>query len=172
MNPLDDRVTIPLPLQLPAIMRASAHGRSTVVSESSTRLDSTPSLSAFFDALFALLNNKAIPYCVLKRSETAPDDGIEILELAVDRAHRKELPTLFLDLPRDRYRPVQCIGTDLGAEQFYFAAFSGFRPHLLRVDVLYPLSNVLLSPIQNEIFVRRQWQIREQHDFDASDHGR
>ena len=158
MNPLDDRVTIPLPLQLPAIMRASAHGRSTVVSESSTRLDSTPSLSAFFDALFALLNNKAIPYCVLKRCETAPDDGIEILELAVDRAHRKELPTLFLDLPRDRYRPVQCIGTDLGAEQFHFAVFSGFRPHLLRVDVLYPSSNVLLSEIQNEIFVRRQWQ--------------
>jgi O-antigen/teichoic acid export membrane protein/thymidylate kinase len=145
------------PLQIPSSIQPSAGEDSTCVAESTAELRAEPNEASFFGALFTLLNENAIQYCVLKPWEAISAGGSEALELAVHPAHREELPRLFSSLPRDCYRPVQCIGLDADADRFHFALVDNSLPRFLRVDVLYPQRNALLAAFQGEIFVRRHW---------------
>jgi O-antigen/teichoic acid export membrane protein/thymidylate kinase len=156
VNTFDNHTNISFPLQLPINMQPCVCEGSTVFSESTDELQAA-SVSDFLGALFALLNDNAIQYCVLKRGGRLSGVGADTLELAVHPEHRKELPKLFNNLPKDRYQPVQCIGVDVGVEHFQFA-LHGSRPQFLRVEVLYVRRNVLLSAVQNDIFLRRQRQ--------------
>ena len=150
-----DHMNIASALKLPMNTQPRC-GDSPVISES-PEVQVAQSVSAFLGTLFTLLNDHAIQYCVLNRPETTSRIGTDPVELAVHYAHRKELPKLFYNLPRDLCQPVQCISVDVGADHFHFALFDGLQTQLLRVEVLYPGKNVLLSAVQKEIFVRRQW---------------
>ena len=129
-----------------------------LTSECSADLQAVADVSDFLRTLFAVLNESAIQYCVLKRRETISAVGMEALELAVHGAHRRELPRIFCNLPKERYQPVQCFGGDAGTDHFHFALSHGAQPQFVRVNVLYPRKTVLLCAVQNEILVRRQWQ--------------
>ena len=102
--------------------------------------------------LFAVLDESAIQYCVLKRRETISAVGMEALELAVHGAHRRELPRIFCNLPKERYQPVQCFGGDAGTDHFHFALSHGEAP-ICRVNVLYPRKTVLLCAVPTEILL-------------------
>lgn len=145
------------PLQVLANIQPSAGEKSTGVAESSVGLPVESNAATFLRVLFALLNENAILYCALKPREGMLADCTETLELAVHPSHRKELAQLFTRLPRERYRPVQCLGLDNDADRFYFALLDGSLWNFFRVDVLYPRGNALLAAVQDEIFVRRQW---------------
>ncbi len=151
-------MNISFPLQLPTNVQPDAREGLTVAPPCSADLQTVADVSDFLSTLFALLDESAIQYCVLKRREAISAVGMEALELAVDRAHRRKLPRIFCNLPKERYQPVQCIGGDAGTDHFHFALSHGSQPQFVRVSVLYPQSGSLLSAVQNEIFVRRQWQ--------------
>jgi O-antigen/teichoic acid export membrane protein/thymidylate kinase len=142
---------------------------STVAPEIPAATQAEPVVTAFLGALFTLLNERAIQYCVLKPRElTCAPTGV--LELAVHPAHREEIAKLFDGLPKDRYRPVQCIRVDVGAEQFHFALLEGSQLHFFCVDVLYVHRNALLRAFQDEILLRRQcqghcWIAAPAHEF-------
>jgi O-antigen/teichoic acid export membrane protein/thymidylate kinase len=158
VNTFNDRTNISFPLQLPSSMQSSACVGSTVVPKHVAELQPPPSTSSLIGSIVALLDENAVQYCVLKRLEVMSDVAVGALELAVNCADRKRLPELLSHLPRDRYQPVQCIGVDPGVDHFHFALFDGSLPQFLRVVVLYLRRNVLLSAVQNEIFVRRRRQ--------------
>jgi thymidylate kinase len=151
-------MNISFPLQFPTNVQSDARKHLTVASECSADLQAVADVSDFLRALFGVLHDSAIQYCVLKRREVVSGVSMEVLELAVHRAHRRKLPRIFCNLPKERYLPVQCIGGDAGTDQFHFALSHGPQPQFLRVNVLYPQRGFLLSAVQNEIFVRRQWQ--------------
>jgi O-antigen/teichoic acid export membrane protein/thymidylate kinase len=131
---------------------------SAVPLESAADLRAASKVSNFLDAFFSLLNGSAIQYCVLRDQVPVGATGRETLELAVRPEHRRELATLFYGLPRERFRPVQCISVTLGTDQFHFALLDDSRPLLIRVDVQYPGMCALLSAVEDELFARSQWQ--------------
>lgn len=144
--------------ELPADPQPCACEDSTAVSASSDGPQTAPDVSSFLGALFTVLNENAIQYCVMKPLGASGVDGTETLELVLDPAHRKELLKLCCDLPRKHCWPVQCIGVDSGTDQVCFALLDGPRPQLVRVEVFYLGRNALLFAVQDEIFLRRQWQ--------------
>jgi len=129
-----------------------------VAFESAADLQAASKVSNFLDALFSLLSESAIQYCVLRAPAPVAADGSETLELAVHPEHRWELATLFYGLPRERFRPVQCISAAHGTDRFHFALLGGSRPLLVRVDIQYPGMCILLSAVEDELFARSQWQ--------------
>ncbi len=140
-------------------MKQIACHDSAVASESAVDLQAASRVPDFFDALFSLLNDGAVQYCVLSPSAQVAADGSEVLELAVHPRHRRELARLFYGLPRERFRPVQCISAaTLGTDQFHFALLGGPQPLLVRVDIQYPGKCALLSAVEDEFFARKQWQ--------------
>lgn len=151
-------ISFPLQLPTPTNVQPDAREGLTVASECSADPRAVTDVSDFLRTLFELLNESAIQYCVLERREAISAVRMEALELAVHRAHRRELPRIFCNLPKERYQPVQCIGGDAGTDHFHFALSHGPQPQFVRVNVLYPQRTFLLSAVQNEIFVRRQWQ--------------
>src|SRR4029077_14253998 len=98
---------------------------SAVAFDSAADLRDASKASNFLDALFSLLNESEIQYCVLRNEAPVDAPGRETLELAVHPAHRRELATLFYDLPRERFRPVQCISVTPATDEFHFALLGG-----------------------------------------------
>jgi O-antigen/teichoic acid export membrane protein/thymidylate kinase len=142
----------------PTTMKPIACDDSAVAFGNAADLKAAPKVSNFLDALFNLLNESAIQYCVLRAPAAVAAAGSEILELAVHPEHRRELAALFYGLPRERFRPVQRLNVAHGTDQFHFALLDGSRPLLVRVDVQYPRICALLSAVEDELFGRSQWQ--------------
>jgi len=139
-------------------MKHIASDDAAVAFESAADLRAAPKISNFLDALFSLLNESAIQYCVLRAAASVAADGSETLELAAHLEHRRELATLFYGLPREHFRPVQCIGAAYGTDRFHFALLDGPRPLLVRVDIRYAGMCALLSAVEDALFARSQWQ--------------
>src|SRR6266403_45704 len=142
----------------PTTMKPIACDDSAVAFGNAADLKAAPKVCNFLDALFNLLNESAIRYCVLRAPAPVAAAGSEILELAVHPEHRRELATLFYGLARERFRPVQRLNVAHGTDQFHFALLDGSRPLLVRVDVHYPGRCVLLSAVEDDFLVRSQWK--------------
>jgi O-antigen/teichoic acid export membrane protein len=129
----------------------------TVLSEIATKLGAKP-VAGFLASFFTLLNENEIRYCVLKSEEAVAACDASTLEVAVDPRHRNELPRLFHGLPKERYRPVQCIRLDVDTDHFHFALLDSSPLKFFRVEVLCPARNSLSFRVDEELFFRRQWQ--------------
>lgn len=114
----------------------------------------------FFRALFSLLNEGEVNYCVLNPEMLSSADPTEGLVLAVHPGHRRELAELLSGLPKQHFVPVQRINLEAGAERFCFVLFDGPRPRVTRVDVLYQQKNALLAKVGEQLLARREWKDR------------
>lgn len=106
-------------------------------------------------ALFAILDDHAVPYCALN----LPDgDSLptRFIELAIGADKQKKLPAIFQLLRRKGFPPVMYVPASVGRDQFHFAHSPGSRPEIRRVDIIYPQKSPLLFSLREELFARRQ----------------
>lgn len=115
-------------------------------------------LSRFRHALFALLEKNSISYCVLNVLPEKSDGATEILELAVHREHRQRIACLFLDLPRESYKPVQRISAGTGFDHYHFALLDGAQIRFAHVLMVCPQPDASLFALEGSMFDRRRWQ--------------
>ena len=128
----------------------------TAVPDSAAQFESEA--PEFFRALFSLLNEGRLRYCVLNPEVLSSADTPESLALAVHPEHRRELPELLSGLPQHHFVPVQRISVEAGAERYYFVLFSGPRPRVAHLDVLYLQENALLAAVGDHFLSRREWR--------------
>jgi O-antigen/teichoic acid export membrane protein/thymidylate kinase len=159
-----------LRLQLARNVSSTADENPIPVSASPAEAQAESIVTSFLGALFALLNENAIQYCVLTPRELIWAATAGVLELAVHPAYRHELAALFDRLPRDHFRAVQRVSVDIGADQFHFALLDRSELRFFRISVRYVHRNELLRAVQDEIFVRHQcegncWIAAPAHEF-------
>lgn len=96
-----------------------------------------PGVSGFLQALFRLLDDCDVRYCLLNSWESIPADLSGDLDIAVYPSDQPKLASVFRNLRELGYRPIQCFNYFKNAYYFVFCWFQDSTPKFVALDVIF-----------------------------------
>jgi thymidylate kinase len=93
--------------------------------------------SEFLRALFRLLDEHSVRYCVLHSWESLPYDLPSDLDVAIHPADRVKLPIVFRQLREAGYLLIQCLNYSVDAFYFVFCWFDGLSLRSVPLDFIF-----------------------------------
>jgi thymidylate kinase len=93
--------------------------------------------SKFLRALFRLLDEHSVRYCVLHSWESLPYELPSDLDVAIHPADRLKLPIVFRRLQEEDYLLIQSLNYSVAAFYFVFCWFDGLSLHSVPLDFIF-----------------------------------
>src|SRR5438105_4879547 len=130
-----------------------------------------PSVSGFLQALFGLLDDSDIRYCVLSSWESLPEELPSDLDIAIHPSDQPKLASVFGNLRDLGYQPIQCFNYFKNAYYFVLCWFQGLTPRFVALDVIleHRRSGLILASSKTLLVGRRRcagfWRASEEVYF-------
>jgi thymidylate kinase len=121
-------------------------------------LENAPTRLEFSRALFRLLDEHKVRYCVLDSYDGLPERLASDLDLAVHPADLASLPLIYQKLAHRGYQPIQCLDYAVGAQYTVFGWLEGSVLALAAVDVIceHRRGGLILTPGEMLVASRRR----------------
>lgn len=117
--------------------------------------------SEFLGALFRLLDEHSVRYCVLHSWESLPYELLSDLDVAIHPADRLKLPIVFRRLQEAGYSLIQCLNYSVDAFYFVFCWFDGLSLRSVPLDFIFEHWRSGLSVLSVEDVIAQRERYRE-----------
>ena len=113
----------------------------------------------FLRALFRLLDEHGVRYCVLHSWESLPFELLSDLDVAVHPQDRLKLPVVFRRLQESGYLLIQCLNYSVEAFYFVFCWFDGLSLRSVPLDFIFEhwRSGLAVLPVEELIEQRKRY---------------